>query len=110
MTFRVDPFQVREYARKLGDVERVAEEAGRYVSAHGSFTILDQGLMGFVAPGHRQLMGQLHDLFARLGDLGAGSRTALRAAADTYVYTDERSASALDASYPPVHRNALFRG
>lgn len=44
MTFRVDPFQVREYARKLGDVERVAEEAGRYVSTHGDFTILDQGL------------------------------------------------------------------
>lgn len=25
MTFRADPFQVREYARKLGDVERIAE-------------------------------------------------------------------------------------
>ena len=110
MTFRADAFQVREYARKLGDVERVAEEADRYVSAHGSFTIPDQGLIGFVAPGHRQLMSQLHNLFVRLGDLGAGSQTALRAAVDTYVYTDERSAAALDASYPPVHRDALFRG
>ncbi|MBW6432728.1 hypothetical protein KZ829_03105 [Actinoplanes hulinensis] len=91
-------------------MERVAEEADRYVSAHGSFTILDQGLIGFVAPGHRQLMGQLHDLFARLGDLGAGSQSALRAAADTYVNTDERSAAELDASCPPVHRYPLFRG
>ncbi|HET6483659.1 MAG TPA: hypothetical protein VFG35_26960 [Actinoplanes sp.] len=109
MTFTVDPVQIQEYARKLGDVERVAEEADRYVSAHGNMTILSQGLISLVAPGHRQLMGELHDLFTCLGEIGVGSQVALRATADNYAKTDERSAASVDASYPPVRRDASVR-
>jgi hypothetical protein len=35
MTFRADPAAIREYARQLGDAERVAEEADRYITTHG---------------------------------------------------------------------------
>ncbi|MEU4427902.1 hypothetical protein AB0F81_45385 [Actinoplanes sp. NPDC024001] len=100
---------LRDYAGRLGDVERVGEEADRYVSVYGDFTFHEQGLMGFVAPGHRVLLAELHHLMTRLKSLGIDSAEALRVAAAEYERTDTRSAAEIDATYPQVPRGLEFR-
>jgi hypothetical protein len=110
MTFNVDPAAQRGYASKLGDVERVAKDADRYIAAHGTFDLHEQGIIGFVTPGHRTLMANLHQPLMHLRELGIVSQRALRATADSYERTDERSAAVLDAAYPqtpipPTDRN-----
>ncbi|WP_045747642.1 hypothetical protein [Actinoplanes rectilineatus] len=102
MTFRVEPMALRDYARKLCEIERVAEEADRYVTTHGTFSFHEAGLIGRAAPGHRNLMAELHELMAHLKRLGAESAKGLNAAADDYQATDLSSAAEIDATYPPV--------
>jgi len=109
MTFQVDPAALRAYASRLDVVERVAGDAARYVEAHGTFGWHEAGIMGKAAPGHDRLMTNLRDLLGRLGELGTASQKALRATADTYLRTDRHTASALDATYPPVPRPSAPR-
>lgn len=108
MSFNVDPAALRRYAQQLGEVERVAEACQSYVSAHGNFSFHESGLIGFAAPGHRNLMADLDQLFTQLGKLGVESRAALRAAADEYTRSDEKSAAKVDASYPEVRRRVSY--
>jgi hypothetical protein len=108
MTFRAEPAALRDYARKVGDVERVAVEANRYVAAHGSFSMHEAGLMGYAAPGHRQLVAELHKLLGHLKSLGTESRNGLQVAAEGYERTDLRSAAEIDATLPAVPRGLEF--
>jgi hypothetical protein len=104
MSFQVDPAALRRYAGRLDEVERIAEDAGRYVEAHGNFGFHEAGIIGFAAPGHRHLMANLHELVTRLRELGVESQKALRTAADEYQRTDEQAAAKVDATYPEVPR------
>ncbi|WP_433828773.1 hypothetical protein ACQP2E_05445 [Actinoplanes sp. CA-015351] len=108
MTFRVEPMALRDYARQLGDVDQVAEEADRYISTYGELTLHEQGLMGFAAPGHRVIVAELHSLLAHLKTLGIESQRAVRNAADEYERTDTRSAAEIDATYPGVPRGGSW--
>jgi hypothetical protein len=109
MTFQVDPAALRDFARRLDVVERVAEDARRYVDSNGSFTFHQQGIIGFAAPGHRGLISDLHGLLSHLRKLGAESQAALRQVADEYGSTDQRAAATVDASLPEVSRASDFR-
>ncbi|MEU4427561.1 hypothetical protein AB0F81_43635 [Actinoplanes sp. NPDC024001] len=100
---------LREYARQLGDVERVAEEADRYISVHGSFSLHEGGLIGLLAGSHERLVGELHQLLAHLKKLGADSQASLRAAAERCETTDLQSAAEIDAEYPAVPRGLEFQ-
>jgi hypothetical protein len=102
MSFKVEPPALRTYASQLSEVERVAEDAQRYVSSYGTFNFHESGIIGYAAPGHRKLMANLEKLLKRLNELGTGSQKALRTTADVYQRTDHKSAAAIDATYPPV--------
>ncbi|WP_306215023.1 WXG100 family type VII secretion target [Actinoplanes sp. RD1] len=104
MSFHVDPAALRTAASKIGDADRVAELAREYVTRHGTFSFHEQGLIGELAPGHRNLMSDLERMLTHLGKLSDESKTALRQAADGYEHTDSDNAARLDASYPPVPR------
>ena len=54
MSFKVEPSALRTYASQLDEVERVAGDAQRYVSAYGDFSFHQAGIIGFAAPGGRQ--------------------------------------------------------
>ena len=109
MSFHVDPAALRRYAGRLDEVERVAEDAGRYMEAHGTFGFHEAGIIGFAAPGHRHLMANLQELLTRVRELGVESQKALRSAADEYQRGDERSAARIDASLPEVPRASPSR-
>jgi uncharacterized protein YukE len=104
VSFHVEPEALRTAATKIGDAERVAEAAKEYVTRNGSFSFHERGLIGDLAPGHRNLMSDLEQMLTHLGKLGEGSRAALRQAANEYEGTDRDSAARVDASYPPVPR------
>ncbi|WP_229070819.1 hypothetical protein [Actinoplanes sp. DH11] len=108
MTFHVEPLVLRAYARQLGDIDQVAEEADRYISVYGDLALHEQGLMGFVAPGHRVLVAEFHRLMAHLKNLGIESERAVGAAAAEYERTDTRSAAEIDAGYPGVPRGGSW--
>jgi len=104
MSFKVEPSALRAYASQLDEVERVGDDAQRYVGTYGNFSFHQSGIIGFAAPGHRNLMGKLHELLAHLIELGTNSQTALRSTSDVYFRTDEKSAAKIDAIYPPTPR------
>lgn len=109
MSFTVDPAALRRYASRLDEVERVAEDAKRYVEAHGNFGFHETGIIGFAAPGHRHLMASLQDLLGHLRELGVESQKGLRDAAEEYQRSDEESAARTDAAYPEVPRPSPLR-
>jgi len=105
MTFNVDPAALRAAAAKIGDSRRVAEAAKSYVLQHGSFSLHDQGLIGNLAPGHRNLMNDLDQMLSRLSQLGDASEKALKQTAERYEKTDRDAEARVDASYPEVPRS-----
>jgi hypothetical protein len=104
MSFKVDPSAIRTYASRLDEIERVAGDAQRYVATNGNFSFHEAGIIGFAAPGHRNLMAALQKLLTHLSELGVDSQKALRATADVYWRTDGDAAARIDATYPPVQR------
>jgi len=76
MSFHVEPSALRTFASQLDEVERVAADAERYVATYGSFGFHQAGVIGFAAPGHRTLMGNLHKLLTHLSELGTESQKA----------------------------------
>lgn len=109
MTFRVEPAALRDYARQLGEVERVAEEADRYIATHGSFSLQEGGIIGLMTQDHPQVVAGLHELLAHLKRLGIESRASLLAAASSYESTDAKSAAEIDAGYPAAPGGIEFR-
>lgn len=105
MTLNVDPAALRAAAKKIGDTQRVAEAANNYVLLHGSFSLHEQGLIGNLAPGHRNLMSDLAQMLSHLSRLGDASEEALKQAAERYETTDRDAAAKIDASYPEVPRS-----
>lgn len=105
MTFNVDPAALRAAAVKIGDTQRVAEVAKSYVLQHGSFSLHEQGLIGYLAPGHRNLMSDLDQMLSHLGQLGSASEKALKQTAERYGKTDRDAEAKVDASYPAVPRS-----
>jgi hypothetical protein len=104
MTFKVDPAALRTYARQLSDVQRVADAADHYVKQYGSFSFHEQGLIGWFAPGHHNLMGDLKQMMTHLGQLGEESKTALEQTAGHYEHADLNAEARIDATYPEVPR------
>jgi hypothetical protein len=104
MSFKVDPVAIRAYASWLEEVERVADDAQRYVAANGNFSFHESGIMGYASPGHRNVMADLQRLLTHLAELGVDSQKALRATAEVYQRTDGAAAARIDATYPPVQR------
>ena len=66
MSFKVEPSALQAYASRLDEVERVAGDADRYVGTYGNFSFHQEGIIGFAAPGHRNLTAKLHQLLAHL--------------------------------------------
>jgi hypothetical protein len=105
MSFHVQPDALRTYAGQIGDAKRVADAANTYVKQNGSFSFHQQGLIGWLAPGHDNLMGDLDRMLTHLGELGDTSRAALTQTADHYQHSDRNAEAALDATYPEVARS-----
>lgn len=104
MSFEVEPAALRAGASQVGDATRVAEAANGYVAQHGSFSFHEAGLIGVLAPGHRNLMSDLHRMLTHLGHLGEASETALKHVAARYERADQDTAAKIDDSYPVVPR------
>ncbi|ASW56802.1 type VII secretion target [Plantactinospora sp. KBS50] len=109
MTFTVHPEALRTYAAQLDEARQAAEEAKRYITHHGSFSLHDSGLFGKAAPGHRHVMAALDLLLDRLARLTDTSSLALLQVAAGYERTDDQAAARIDASYPAVPRPAPNR-
>ena len=104
MSFRVEPPALRTYAARLADAHQAAEAAKRYVNRHGSFSLHEKGLMGFVAPGHRHLIAALDEMLGHLERLTDASGRTLSQTAGRYEASDLRAESTVDAAYPVVPR------
>ena len=104
MSFQVEPQALRTYAMQLSDDHRAADLAKRYVHQYGDFSMHEQGLMGMIAPGHRNLVHALDALLSHLGELTDACGTAMNQVAANYERTDTRAAGALDATFPQVPR------
>lgn len=93
----------------MAEGAHVAEVVHSYVKKHGSFSLHEKGLIGLVAPGHRNLMADLDQLLGHVAQLADGSAVALQRSAEQYQQTDLRSASSIDATYPGVTPPPLSR-
>jgi uncharacterized protein YukE len=104
MGFSVEPRDMRTFATELNEAHHAAEAAKKYVNQHGNFSLHESGLMGMIAPGHRNLVAELNTLLQHLSELASASEAAMKQSAQRYEHTDERAAATIDESYPVVPR------
>jgi hypothetical protein len=102
MTFEVEPPVLRVYAQELASSRRAAEIAKGYINSLGSLSFHQRGLIGYLSPGHHDLMGQLNRMLGHLIALTDESDHALKQLAGEYEKTDRRAAAQLDATYPTI--------
>ncbi|MBG0564937.1 type VII secretion target [Actinoplanes aureus] len=110
MTFEVEPHALRQFASRLQDTYDDAGHAKIYVEAHGTFSLHQGGLMGFVLNEHAKIMDALREMIARLSRLSVESEDNLRRIAQMYEDTDRKNAASFDATLPSSPRPIIFEG
>jgi len=104
MTLKVDPAALRTYAARLSEALAQAEAAGRYVKVHGGFTAHETGLIGYLVPYHHSYVEALGNMLAQIARIADASEQSMKGIAGSYEAVDNRSAEAVDASYPVTVR------
>ncbi|MEU4156464.1 type VII secretion target [Actinoplanes sp. NPDC026670] len=104
MTFTVEPTDLRVFAATLARLAESSEIARGYANQIGSFSLLENGILGELHGRHAEFLAELNQTMQRMMELLDASSLSVQAVATAYEQTDLKSAAEIDSSYPAAQR------